>query len=162
MVRPYTLPTNGKKKKIKIKTMNQKLVSLEILLVLGNVVWRLPWMCWVFSVGFFLAGLILLKPYLEPCLTTMIELFAKNIWLLLGVLIIGILIRGSLKSLTIFTKNFLKDLWQDPKHAAVQLLKDVLTLAALCISESCIEIKINVSFYFHTSFWCLKRFYEGL
>ena len=22
--------------------------------------------------------------------------------------------------------------------------------------------KINLNFYFHTSFWCLKRFYEGL
>ena len=22
--------------------------------------------------------------------------------------------------------------------------------------------KINLSFYFHTSLWCLKRFYEGL
>ena len=37
-----------------------------------------------------------------------------------------------------------------------------LTLPVLCISESCIEIKINLSFYFHTSLWCLKRFYEGL
>ena len=30
------------------------------------------------------------------------------------------------------------------------------------ISESCIEIKIKLNFYFHTSLWCLKRFYEGL
>ena len=30
------------------------------------------------------------------------------------------------------------------------------------ISESCIEIKIELNFYFHTSLWCLKRFYEGL
>ena len=22
--------------------------------------------------------------------------------------------------------------------------------------------KVNLNFYFHTSFWCLKRFYEGL
>ena len=22
--------------------------------------------------------------------------------------------------------------------------------------------KINLNFYFHTSLWCLKRFYEGL
>ena len=28
--------------------------------------------------------------------------------------------------------------------------------------ESCIEIKINSNVYFHTSLWCLKRFYEGL
>ena len=24
------------------------------------------------------------------------------------------------------------------------------------------EIKIELNFYFHTSLWCLKRFYEGL
>ena len=24
------------------------------------------------------------------------------------------------------------------------------------------EKKINVNFYFHTSLWCLERFYEGL
>ena len=37
-----------------------------------------------------------------------------------------------------------------------------LTLpAGPCISESCIKIKINLNFYFHTSFWCRKRFYEG-
>ena len=40
--------------------------------------------------------------------------------------------------------------------------KGVLTPPAPCISESCIEIKINLSFYFHTSFWCLKWFYEGI
>ena len=38
----------------------------------------------------------------------------------------------------------------------------VLTLKDPFISESCIEIKIELSFYFHTSLWCLKRFYEGL
>ena len=32
----------------------------------------------------------------------------------------------------------------------------------LYILESYIEIKINLNFYFRTSFWCLKRFYEGL
>ena len=32
----------------------------------------------------------------------------------------------------------------------------------LYISESYIEIKINLNFYFYTSLWCLKRFYEGL
>ena len=36
----------------------------------------------------------------------------------------------------------------------------MLTLPALCISESCIKIQINLNFYFHTSLWCLKRFYE--
>ena len=38
----------------------------------------------------------------------------------------------------------------------------MLTFNVLCISESCIEIKIMLNFYFHTSLWCLKRFYEGL
>ena len=45
-----------------------------------------------------------------------------------------------------------------------QLLKiniRILTLPVLCISESCIEIKIKLNFYFHTSLWCLKKFYEG-
>ena len=37
-----------------------------------------------------------------------------------------------------------------------------LTLPAPRISESYIKIKINLNFYFHTSLWCLKRFYEGL
>ena len=37
-----------------------------------------------------------------------------------------------------------------------------LTLKDPFISESCIEIKIKLNFYFHTSLWCLKRFYEGL
>ena len=38
----------------------------------------------------------------------------------------------------------------------------ILTLPVLCISESCIEIKIKLNSNFHTSLWCLKRFYEGL
>ena len=33
---------------------------------------------------------------------------------------------------------------------------------APCISERYIFIKINLNVYFHTSFWCLKRLYEGL
>ena len=37
-----------------------------------------------------------------------------------------------------------------------------LLLPAACILESFIEIKINWNFDFHTSLWCLKRFYEGL
>ena len=37
-----------------------------------------------------------------------------------------------------------------------------LTLKDPFISESCIEIKIVLNFYFPTSLWCLKRFYEGL
>ena len=41
-------------------------------------------------------------------------------------------------------------------------IETYLTLTALCISESCIKMKINLQFYFHTSLWCLKRFYESL
>ena len=37
----------------------------------------------------------------------------------------------------------------------------MLALNVSCISESYIEIKINLNFYFHTTLWCLKRFYEG-
>ena len=38
----------------------------------------------------------------------------------------------------------------------------LLSLKDLFISESCIEIKIELNFYFHTSLWCLETFYEGL
>ena len=37
---------------------------------------------------------------------------------------------------------------------------DIITLHAPCISEKCFKMKINV--YFHTSLWCLKRFYQDL
>ena len=37
-----------------------------------------------------------------------------------------------------------------------------ITLTVPCISESCIEIKIKLNCYFHTSLWCLKRYYEDL
>ena len=37
----------------------------------------------------------------------------------------------------------------------------MLTLPVPCISESCIEIKMKLSFYFHASLWCLEKFYEG-
>ena len=36
----------------------------------------------------------------------------------------------------------------------------IWTLTTPCISESCIKVKINLNFYFLTSFWCLKRFYK--
>ena len=45
---------------------------------------------------------------------------------------------------------------------ATNKLHNNLTLPVLCISESCIEIKINLIFYFYTLLWCLKSFYEGL
>ena len=38
----------------------------------------------------------------------------------------------------------------------------LLTLPVLCILEIHIKIKIYLNYYFHTSLWCLKRFYEGL
>ena len=37
-----------------------------------------------------------------------------------------------------------------------------LTLPIPCISESYIEIKIKLNFYFRASLWCIKRFYEDL
>ena len=37
-----------------------------------------------------------------------------------------------------------------------------LILNVPCISESYIEIKIKLNFYFHTSFSTLKSIYEGL
>ena len=37
-----------------------------------------------------------------------------------------------------------------------------LTFSSPSISESCIEIKINLNFYFHGSLWCFKRFYKDL
>ena len=47
-------------------------------------------------------------------------------------------------------------------YFTVQLLKlidrIILTLPALRIPESCIVIRINLNFYFHTSLWCLKLF----
>ena len=42
------------------------------------------------------------------------------------------------------------------------MLLSFLTHNITCISESCIEIKTKLNFYFHTSLWCLKRFFEGL
>ena len=38
----------------------------------------------------------------------------------------------------------------------------ILTIKDPLISESCIKIKIKLNFYFHTSLWCFKRFYESL
>ena len=42
------------------------------------------------------------------------------------------------------------------------LLCIISTLSVPCISESYIKLKIKLNFYFHTSLWYLKRFYEGL
>ena len=37
----------------------------------------------------------------------------------------------------------------------------ILTLSAPSISESCLNMKINLNFYFHTSLQCLKRFFKA-
>ena len=48
--------------------------------------------------------------------------------------------------------------WRKSKYVDISYL----TLSVQRISERCIERKIKLNFYFHTSLWCLKRFYEGL
>ena len=45
---------------------------------------------------------------------------------------------------------------------AIRVFQLNLTLPVPCISESFIEIKIKLNFYFHISLWCIKRFYYGL
>ena len=37
-------------------------------------------------------------------------------------------------------------------------MRATLTLKDSFISKSCIEIKIELNFYFRTSLWCLERF----
>ena len=62
-------------------------------------------------------------------------------------------------------ESFSKDeslFWKWDKDNKQIWKTESLKLNVLCISESCIEIKINLNFCFHTSLWCLKRFYEGL
>ena len=50
-----------------------------------------------------------------------------------------------------------------PINFAAVAFDDIeLTLNVSCISESFIEIKIKLNFYFYTFLWYLKRFYEGL
>ena len=77
---------------------------------------------------------------------------------------------GARSSAFHFHKN-LKDsfciTWKDQCENVNFLVQGVrngpnITLLVPCITESSIEIKIKLKFYFHTSFWCLKRFYEGL
>ena len=47
-------------------------------------------------------------------------------------------------------------------RVTVDRISLVLTLPVPCISESCIEITVQLNFYFHTSWLGLNRFYEGL
>ena len=44
----------------------------------------------------------------------------------------------------------------------VNIRREIGDIPVPLISESCIETKIKLNFYFHTSLWCLKRFYEGI
>ena len=47
-------------------------------------------------------------------------------------------------------------------HEKVAVNICLLTLTDPGISESCIEIKMTLNFYFRISLWCPERFYEGL
>ena len=58
--------------------------------------------------------------------------------------------------------NAVKLLLDRGSDVNAQVCQFFLTVLAPCLSESCITIKINLNFYFHTSLWCLKRFYEGV
>ena len=57
--------------------------------------------------------------------------------------------------------RFLKVWWPGGLLLCSIILKTLLTLNVLCISESYIEIKINLIFYFHASLWCSKCFMEA-
>ena len=52
--------------------------------------------------------------------------------------------------------------WRSFKVFVKLCKSSLLTIAVPCIFASSIEIKIKLNIYFHTSLWCLKRFYEGL
>ena len=61
---------------------------------------------------------------------------------------------------------FLKhSFWSSPFCLMVKTWKSkekIKILPASFISEKWINIKISLNFYFRTSLWCLKRFYEDL
>ena len=64
-----------------------------------------------------------------------------------------------------FASELFDHIWAGNEGLKIRLFdtrRRSLTLKDTFISESCIEIKIELNFYFHTSLWCLKRFYEGL
>ena len=49
------------------------------------------------------------------------------------------------------------------RRAVSNILKElILTFSVPCNSESCIEIKIKLNFYFHTSLWASKGFMKVL
>ena len=60
-----------------------------------------------------------------------------------------------LLSVIFFLKNTFKtaEFWC---VAGLTAISRLLTLPAPCISENCVEIKIKLNFYIHTSLWCLK------
>ena len=66
--------------------------------------------------------------------------------------LIGLMAEDKLKNIVIKTEHI------------IVIFSELFTLILLvpCISESCIEMKIKLNFYFRTSLWGLKRFYEGL
>ena len=66
--------------------------------------------------------------------------------------LIGLMAEDKLKNIVIKTEHI------------IVIFSELFTLTLLvpCISESCIEMKIKLNFYFRTSLWGLKRFYEGL
>ena len=55
----------------------------------------------------------------------------------------------------VFTQYFLQ-------ISSIYVVYVNVILNVQCISERYIEMKIKLNFYFHTSLWCLRRFYEGL
>ena len=73
-----------------------------------------------------------------------------------------------MKKLTTFVKkSFVKNRTIFSKLEIMQWNRVInkegfLTLQEPFISQSCIEIKIELNFYFPTSLWCLKRFCEVL
>ena len=71
---------------------------------------------------------------------------------------------NSFRKMFIFTEEIILmlDLFLLCKSKLVLFETTFLTLSAPRISENCINIKINVNFYFHTSLLCLKWFYDGL
>ena len=48
------------------------------------------------------------------------------------------------------------------RYAEKSTIVTVLTLKDPFISKRCIEIKIDLNFYFHILLWCFKGFYEDL
>ena len=67
-----------------------------------------------------------------------------------------------LEILVIFTSTILLKLIIGTWHYLLGSSNVLFNPSRPVYSESCIDAKIKFNFYFHTSLWCLKRFYEGL